>query len=76
MKPLKHPEFTKHYNKLTPEQKKDLAENAGTSLAYLSQLSNGHRGAGVDFITRLLEGGETEVVFKIAPTWAKYLKAA
>jgi DNA-binding transcriptional regulator YdaS (Cro superfamily) len=35
-----------YWKVLTPEQKKKLAKSTGTSFAYLSQIANGHRGAG------------------------------
>ena len=46
--------FKSHWSSLTPAQKETLAKNATTSVAYLSQVANGHRNAGADLIDRLL----------------------
>lgn len=46
-------EFQKLFTSLDAEEKRDLAERANTSVAYLSQIANGHRKAGVDIIASL-----------------------
>lgn len=38
--------FRDHYTRLTPDQKRQLAERLGTSVPYLSQIAHGHRRAG------------------------------
>ena len=48
-------EFKDFFSGLTADEKKELAEKAGTSVAYLSQLANGHRKAGLASVTQLTQ---------------------
>ena len=45
--------FKSVFSALSPEEKKHLATKADTSVAYLSQIANGHRKAGVELIVNL-----------------------
>ena len=45
--------FKEHYASLSASQKQDLAKSAKTSVAYLSQLANGHRKAGIEVMVAL-----------------------
>lgn len=45
--------FKKYYKSLSAEDKKDLADRMNTSLAYLSQLANGHRKAGAKILLQI-----------------------
>lgn len=46
--------FQDFYARLSPDEKRELAENADTSVAYLNQIKTGHRNAGRDLIERLM----------------------
>lgn len=56
--------FKGFFSSLDPEQKRELAEKAGTSVAYLSQLANGHRRAGADAIVRLCRA-DSRITFEM-----------
>lgn len=45
--------FKEHWTGLSAEEKRELARAAQTSVAYLSQLANGHRRAGIEIIANL-----------------------
>ena len=45
--------FKDYFSALSAEQKRSLAESARTSVAYLSQIANGHRKAGVGLMANL-----------------------
>jgi len=47
--------FQSYYRDLTAQEKRDLAEALQTSVAYLSQLANGHRKAGVKILSRITD---------------------
>lgn len=48
-------EFKTFWADLTADQKRDLAQRAGTSVAYLSQIASGYRNAGTKTIAALVE---------------------
>lgn len=50
----KKPPFKQLFDALTDEEKLNLADKADTSVEYLSQIANGHRGAGANLIGRLM----------------------
>ena len=52
--------FAGYWAALTAAEKTDLAERADTSVAYLSQVANGHRRAGVKTI-RSLTNADKEI---------------
>ena len=56
---MKEIEFKTHWESLSPEEKKGLAESAQTSVAYLSQIANQHRGAGFRTINKLIQADPT-----------------
>ena len=47
-------QFEKFWKELERDEKAELAEKADTSVAYLSQVASGHRGAGNKTINSLL----------------------
>ncbi|MCP1675477.1 DNA-binding transcriptional regulator YdaS (Cro superfamily) [Natronocella acetinitrilica] len=62
----------KHYwGNLSPVEKKDLASKCETSVAYLSQVFNGHRQAGPRFAQRLArESGGSVTAAQLRPDLA------
>lgn len=46
--------FKAYFDALDAKNKKELADKASTSVNYLFQISNGHRQAGADLISRLI----------------------
>lgn len=46
--------FVDIYAAMSADEKRELAIKANTSVAYLSQVANGHRKAGADFIARVI----------------------
>jgi len=55
---MKTQNFKSHWVGLSPEEKKLLALNAETSVAYLSQVANKHRNAGWKTIRKLVQVDE------------------
>lgn len=56
--------FIQIWRALNPAEKMELAERMQTSTAYLSQIANGHRNAGVHF--KMALDGECEKLSKQA----------
>jgi len=50
--------FKGYWEGLSPADKTKLAENAETSICYLSQVAHGHRRAGISLIMRLRQADE------------------
>ena len=59
--------FKDYYELLSPEGKVELAEKAGTSVAYLSHLATGFRKAGADMIARLTVADKNITVEMLRP---------
>ena len=51
-------------SKTPPEQRKQVAQNAGTSVAYLWQLSGGHRKASLEMAKRLQDATEGKLTIE------------
>jgi len=51
-------QFQDLWTSLSPEEKRQLAEKADTSVAYLSQIAGGHRRAGNKTIAGLLKADD------------------
>lgn len=47
-------DFTIFWTTLSADEKRRLADSAGTSVPYLSQVAHGHRRAGASVIERLM----------------------
>jgi hypothetical protein len=48
-------EFKNYWSGLSPAQKISLADKANTSVNHLCQVANGHRNAGANLISRLMQ---------------------
>lgn len=55
---MKTNKFYPYWDSLTAKQKIELAENAKTSVAYLSQIANEYRNAGWNTIKKLMAADE------------------
>lgn len=53
--------FKNYWDRLTPDQKKELASAADTSTNHLSQVANGHRSIGNSLMARLMQA-DTDLV--------------
>lgn len=53
--------FTKYWQKLKPENKQVLADDLSTSVAYLSQIANGHRNAGASILLTIESATSGEI---------------
>jgi len=59
--------FKDFFDGLSAAEKQRLADRAETSIAYLYQISNGHRRAGADLIGRLM-AADKRITFKMVRT--------
>ena len=59
--------FKEYFSGLDPEKKTSLATNADTSVAYLSQVANGHRNAGAGLIRRLMQADKNITFSMMSP---------
>lgn len=61
--------FQAHFDSLDTAQKEHLAQQAGTSVAYLYQIATGRRSAGAGLIDRLMNAGRKDIVVMLRPNW-------
>jgi len=59
--------FDTYFSGLSAQEKKNLASNADTSVAYLSQVASGHRNAGASLIRRLMAADNSITFEMMAP---------
>lgn len=61
--------FHEYFESLDSDNKVVLAKQAGTSVAYLRQISQGRRNAGASLINSLIEAGRKDIAKMIYPKW-------
>jgi hypothetical protein len=59
--------FNDYWQSLPSHEKASLADKAGTSLNYLSQIANGHRLSGANLMSRLVAADENITIQMMRP---------